>query len=87
MSKGNTRLLLLLLRRDANFIAQHDLSRRTLPAPVSARRNHKVANGVEIELGNEACAMAGHNEKGSRSSTSLGTGVFVREIIETENVV
>ena len=76
------------LRRNANLIAEHDFCRGTLPTAVATCRDHKGARRVEIELRNDAGAVAGHNEKGSGRGTRLGTArVVVREIIQTEDVV
>lgn len=75
------------LSGNTNFIAQQDLCGCALPAPTATGRNHKRARGVEIELRNDACAMAGDNEKRGCSRTGFGAGILVREIVESKDVV
>lgn len=44
-----------------NLIPQQHLRGRALPAAVPARGNHKVTRGIEIELGDDAGAVAGYD--------------------------
>lgn len=52
------------LRAKRNLIAQEDLGGGALPAAVAAGADHEGAGGVEVELGDDAGAVAGDDEEG-----------------------
>jgi hypothetical protein len=81
-----------LLSPKRNLIPEQNLCRRALPSPVPARGDHKRARGVEVQLRDDACAVAGDDEERGGGGVLLavcaeGGGGGVVEVVLAEDVV
>lgn len=81
-----------LLSPKSNLVPEQDLGRRALPPPVSARGDHERARGVEVQLRDDACAVAGDDEERCGGGVLLavcaeGGGGGVVEVVLAEDVV
>jgi hypothetical protein len=81
-----------LLSPKRNLIPEQDLCRRALPPPVPACGDHERARGVEVQLRDDACAVARDDEEGCGGGVLLavcaeGGGGGVVEVVLAEDVV
>jgi len=67
----------VVLGSNANLIAKHHFCRSSFPPSVPARRDHKVARGIEVELRNDTCSMAGNDEEGCGCCPYFGTTIVM----------